>query len=426
MERNIFSTAEAQRRRGMQGFVLLIFSAPLRLCGKKNTLHLPSLLLLAITFNSLICVSQGITNQTTMYVADGVEVHLDGFLNNSGFIQNQGNILLSGQWLNSNVYQGLGTITLEGATLQQFDNNGSAVYNLVVSGGGSKKITGTITVSKSLSLKEGIVMVSSNDKFILEDGLILMGGSVDSYIDGALDHVGSGYKFFPIGKNGGYYPAELLEITGANVTTAMEVFDNSSKLTLPSNYKLFSNVYWQRTPRAGTFLNSPLSLGYSIPDGYTDSHKLDILQADNNTSTFSPLGEISVDYQNGIDKISTSNETTASVYVIGESTTTNIPGEGIFYLSTSLSPSANDPQNRTVKVFGGELQDDNFHFIVYNRWGLKVFESLSLKEMSEKGWDGSQYKGHESLPSGSYPFILKATDISGQPVEKKGAINIIR
>lgn len=371
--------------------------------------------------------AQGITNQTTMYIPQGTEVHVDGYLNNEGFIQNQGNVLVTDHWLNSNIYQGLGTITLQGTTLQQFDNNDNAVYNLVVAGGGVKKIMGSITVSRSLALKDGIVMVSPGDKFILDDGVTLTGGSTDSYVEGALDHVGSGYKFFPIGKNGGYYPAELLEITGANVTTAMEVFGNTSAITLPSNYKLFSNVYWQRTTRSGTFLNSPLSLGYSIPDGYTDNHTLDILQSESNTSTFSPLGRISVDYQNGIDKISTGNEATAAVYVIGESTTTTTnPGEGVFYLSTSLSPSASDPQNRTIKVFGGELQADNFHFIIYNRWGLKVFESTSLKEMSEKGWDGSQDRGHESLPSGSYPFILKATSTSGDPVEKKGAINIIR
>jgi hypothetical protein len=218
-----------------------------------------------------------------------------------------------------------------------------------------------------------------------------------------------------------------LDITGANVTTAMEVFDDASSLIRPTTYKLFSSVYWQRTTRSGTFSNSPLSLGYTIPDGYTDNHTLDILQTENSTSTLSPIGDISVSYQTGIDKISTSSEATASIFVIGESTSTiNNPGEGVFYLSTSLSPSASDQENRTIKIFGGELQPDNFHFTVFSRWGLKVFESSSLEEMLEKGWDGSQNRGHEPLPSGSYPFILKATEQSGQPVEKKGAINIIR
>ena len=52
-----------------------------------------------------------------------------------------------------------------------------------------------------------------------------------------------------------------------------------------------------------------------------------------------------------------------------------------------------------------------------------VFETYSLSSMISVGWDG-KHKG-EYLPSGAYPFVLKATTKTGDVIEKKGVISII-
>ncbi len=58
--------------------------------------------------------AQTITNQTNLFIPQGIELHLDGDFVNEGFIQNQGSFFISGNWKNTNVYQGTGRVTLYG------------------------------------------------------------------------------------------------------------------------------------------------------------------------------------------------------------------------------------------------------------------------------------------------------------------------
>lgn len=372
---------------------------------------------------SLPCTyGQSLTNQTNIFIPAGLDVYLDGDFVNEGFIQNQGNFFVSGNWNNTNVYQGTGTVVLDGMLSQRFFNNRNAVHHFVIDGAGPKTVIGLVPVTNQLDLSLGIVNVSNTDTLLLEENSTVTGGSTESYIDGALTYAGTGLKFFPVGKNGSYYPVELLNISGIDPVTEIEVFDDISHINLPSSVTRFSNVYWQRKVISGTFSNSPVSLGYVIPDNYTSRHAIDIFQADVPDSEFTALGDISVEYGTEIDKVITQNAADGKIYVLGESIPVDgIPGE--FYLSTSLSPKAANADNQFVRVFGNRLVDTGFQFHVYNRWGLLVFETTSLANMTTKGWDG-RHKG-EYLPSGSYPFVLKATTINGEIIERKGMISII-
>lgn len=367
---------------------------------------------------------QGLTNQTSLFVGEGIEIHVDGDVMNSGFIQNQGDMFVIGDCVSSGVYQGLGRITLNGSS-QTFNNNNNPVYRLAINGSGIKKIEGKVSVSQSLDLTLGMVAVADADTLVVADGATINGGSDLSYVEGALTREGTGYKFFPIGKNGMYLPVEFLDITGIKPVTEVEVFETSGQISLPANSNLFSTVYWQRKTVSGTFLNSPVSLGYTVPDGYTNRNVLDIFQGESLSSLFEPVGNSTVDYGTDIDKVSTSNGATAPVLIIGE---TDIPGgvPGAFYFSTTLSPAATDPDNRVVKIFGDQLVADNFQFVVYNRWGLKVYETTSLEEMLATGWDGHQQGKSEGLPSGAYPYFFRALKKSGDTIEQKGIITIIR
>ena len=98
--------------------------------------------------------------------------------------------------------------------------------------------------------------------------------------------------------------------------------------------------------------------------------------------------------------------------------------EADFYLSTALSPNAVQAGNRTVKIFGERLSEDEFRFAVFDRWGTIVYQSTSLESMATNGWDGRSITG-AALVSGTYPYRLTAVDKSGKRFEKKGVITII-
>ncbi|HEY0109146.1 MAG TPA: gliding motility-associated C-terminal domain-containing protein, partial [Fibrella sp.] len=60
------------------------------------------------------------------------------------------------------------------------------------------------------------------------------------------------------------------------------------------------------------------------------------------------------------------------------------------------------------------------YFRVYNRWGVKVFESNDLA----KGWDGT-FNG-EPQPMGVYVYVVEATTPTGRRFYKQGNITLIR
>ena len=116
-----------------------------------------SLLLLLI---ALLCDAraQTVTNATNIHIEDGLEVHIDGNVDNTGFIQNQGNLFVTGNWRNTNVYQGLGTITLNGLQSQDFWNNKNAVYHFVIDGDGRKNIINTLPITNRFDLLSELFM----------------------------------------------------------------------------------------------------------------------------------------------------------------------------------------------------------------------------------------------------------------------------
>jgi len=364
-------------------------------------------------------------NQTNIYIPDAIDIHVDGDFQNDGFVQNQGNFSLTGSWTSNDVYQGLGAIHLLGITPQSFFNNKNDVHTLVVNGVGPIAIQDRVSVTKMLQLSMGIVAVGDQDTLRIADGALITEASSQSYIDGALTHEGTGYKFYPVGKNGKYYPLELLDQAGIKPAVEIEVFENVPDLDMPASGTLFSSVYWQRKTVEGSFLTSPISLGHSIPDNYTDRHALDVFQGEALNAPFTPLGNVTVEYGTDIDKVTSGNRASGSFFVIGQLFTPGgLPGQ--FYLSTSLSPSAADPDNRLVKIFGNQLNEEDFQFIVYNRWGLPVYESTSLANMISRGWDGSQQSSGVMLPSGAYPYFFRAINKAGERIEQKGIISIIR
>lgn len=91
--------------------------------------------------------------------------------------------------------------------------------------------------------------------------------------------------------------------------------------------------------------------------------------------------------------------------------------ETVLWIPTAFSPNG-DGLNDSFLVQGIRILD--FHMLVYNRWGEKVFESSDY----QKGWDGT-FKNH-FCPLGVYTYIIKALDPNGQNIIKSGTLHLIR
>jgi hypothetical protein len=374
----------------------------------------------------LLCASsyaQNLSNQTSIFIPEGMEVHL-GDVNSSGFIQNQGTLHLSGNWQNTNVYQGLGTLWLTGDSEQVIFNNRNAVTDLVIDGGGVKTIRGMLPVSGHINFLHGLVDVQEGDTLYLTQNATVTGGSFLSYVQGPLTVEGTGYRFFPIGSGGGYYPVELLNISGIQPVNELRVITGLPDMKLPAGASVYSDVYWSRKTISGTFERSPLALSYAIDDDYAANHQVALFQGATLGELFNMMGDATITGSEGINKITSGSDLTGRFFLVGGVVPLPPGGvEGKYYMSTSLSPRASNVDNQYVRIFGDQLSEESFHFMVYNRWGLMIYENRSLSSMMTRGWDG-RHKG-EYLPAGAYPYVVKARTKQGELFEVKGVISIV-
>ncbi len=369
--------------------------------------------------SALQACAQDITNENSLFIPAGMEIYTDGNLENVGFFQNNGSFTLKGNWSNQNVYQGTGIVVLAGAN-QIISNNSQAIEQLIINGGGIKTLLNKVLINGAIDFNDGILTVNDDDTLCLSKNATINGGSSISYVDGALMTQGGGYKFFPIGKNGKYHPVELLNIGGIAPIVEMEVFENLPIIQTSIPITVFQDIYWVRKTIGGTFDGSPITFGYDLQDPINLT-KLVIAEGDDVTSEFATRDNVSVESTNTFDIVSTPRTLTGNVFVLGE-----LIGEPPhpYYLSTTLSPKARNPDNRSIKIFGDDNGLSDFYFQVFNRWGLMIFESRSYDTMTTEGWDGKQ--SGNLLPSGVYPYSVKYIDSTGKAIHNKGFVTIIQ
>lgn len=87
------------------------------------------------------------------------------------------------------------------------------------------------------------------------------------------------------------------------------------------------------------------------------------------------------------------------------------------YIPNAFSPNG-DGLNDVLQVYGAIIRE--VHFMIFNQWGEKVFESNS----QSLGWNGA-YKG-KGQPSGVYIYVCKLKLLDGSEVERKGSVNLVR
>lgn len=87
------------------------------------------------------------------------------------------------------------------------------------------------------------------------------------------------------------------------------------------------------------------------------------------------------------------------------------------YVPNTFTPNADD-KNEKLYVRANNI--DKLYFVIYNRWGEKMFEAKSITQ----GWDGS-YNGRKLDPD-VYVYYLEATCVGGEEYFHQGNITLIR
>lgn len=94
------------------------------------------------------------------------------------------------------------------------------------------------------------------------------------------------------------------------------------------------------------------------------------------------------------------------------------------FVPTVFSPSANNDENRTFRVFGVNLNTEEFMLTVYNRWGQQVYTTNDLTHAMNIGWDGRDSGGDSQM--GVYTYIVKGKYNDGQTFQQTGTVTLLR
>jgi len=94
---------------------------------------------------------------------------------------------------------------------------------------------------------------------------------------------------------------------------------------------------------------------------------------------------------------------------------------GEFFVPTIFSPNGIGPDaNNKLKVFGKEGCIKDFSFVIYDRWGQKVFESVNIND----AWDGL-YKGRPAQ-EGNFVYDLSLQLYDDSIIRKSGSLTLVR
>lgn len=362
-------------------------------------------------------LSQGVYNASNLYIL-GTAMYVDGAVRNTGALENNGHLAVSADWDSKGAYEGEGTLEVYGNAPQKVAHYGQDIAGLLINGWGVKYIKGALNVVREIHLNRGILEVSSRDVLKLHKDVTISGGNDKSYVDGAITVEGTGYKFFPIGKNGTYAPIEFLDVKGEFPEFSVEVFENAPVISV-EDVIIRRGLYWHRNDLRGTFSGSAVAIDFER-NYFQDPLNIVLVAGREWDQPFQPI--TGIEHSTETNKISSRSDIHQPILMLGEISERWTSAD--FYFSTALSPNAAFPENRSVRIFGERLAEDGFRFQVFNRWGEGIYESTSLAHMSATGWDGHSMNGVQ-LPAGSYPYHMHAYDKTGKKFEKKGLITLI-
>lgn len=102
-----------------------------------------------------------------------------------------------------------------------------------------------------------------------------------------------------------------------------------------------------------------------------------------------------------------------------------------FYAPDAFTPNG-DGLNDFFYVIGHGIDKTQFYLVIYDRYGIKVFETRTFDEENpyRMAWDGSHngsvFKGDDIMTNGMYRWYCTFSDFIGKPHEESGTVTLIR
>ncbi len=381
--------------------------------------------LLAISPNAH---SQFITNfsGTEIYVSSKEILSItEGEFVNNGTVTNRGSLYIGGDWTNNETYSLIdsGRFILSGDKPQLINHNNQSVYTLIIDGAGEKTLGSDLSVVNTFELVNGLITPTENFLLTMNDGTIVQDGNNNSYVNGALYHVGIGDKLYPIGKNNHYSPVTLLDVQGDAPTIGFEVFEPNTDPQYPKVLQSVSETrYWKKTILAGTLDGGRINLRIAEDEGIDDITLAVITATETLGGIFKSMGIHELLHIDDPQKtsVTSNNNIIAAVdyYAIGE----EFDFSKIECVPNAFSTASPNTDENVLKVYCTNLNEENFSFTIFDKWGLIVYDTKSVEVATQKGWDGINPITGLKAKNDVYRYILSGRYNNGKTFKKFGTI----
>lgn len=341
-----------------------------------------------------------VSSQTIITVPDS--------LVNTGTIVNNGDLLISGAWINLGTYDaGFGEINFNSDLVQTINHNDQSFGKLTISGTGEKQFLANITIESELDLQSGVLKSENGAKIILREGAVITGGSDQSHIVGPVESGRLGAMLFPIGNGTLYLPVEISNgiDEGDRVTITLNELSSGQVLTGDAELiKLSTKRYWELSILQGSFKERRIKLPLSNEDDLTGN--LDLLVVAEGGNPLGPYSSLGQSARTG--DLTSGSVTSEQAPTVSFLTAAALTGERGIEVFNGVSV-IQDGQNDWMKIRNIELYPAN-RVTIFNRWGDRVFE-MGGYDNNQKAFRGeSNINGNNKLPGGTYFYSIDLGD----------------
>ena len=367
-----------------------------------------------------LAFTQGLYNKgSVISLAPQTILIVPDSLVNNGTLINNGDLRIAGAWINGGTYvAGIGEINFDSDLPQVINHNDQSVANLTISGGGEKQFLANIIIQSELKLESGILRSGNNAKIILNEGVVVTGGSDNSHIQGPVERRGKGDWLFPTGNGIAYLPVEITNVTDPAATATLALNELTSGQVITGDQELAqlsTRRYWELVLGGGKLDESKIKLPVSGEEGLTGNVDLLVVAGSNSaTASYSSLGQ-----SNLTGTLTSGSVTSEQSPAFAFFTVAAILGERGIEVFNAVSPNG-DGKNEFMKIRNIELYPDN-RVIIVNRWGDRVFEMPGYNNDIKIFRGESNVNGNSKLPGGTYFYFI---DLGDGSAKKTGILEV--
>ena len=344
-------------------------------------------------------------------ITDGLITAIDGNIINKGNLHNDGEIRITGSWVNQGNYSDgeNGEVIFNSEEDQVINHNEQNFEQFTITGGGNKILTESLTINGEINFEEGKLVVAEGSQLVFGPEATLNNASKDSYIIGEVYRQGQDELFFPIGTDNAYLPVTLINVKGTDPLVGFNIHEGQLDYELAKNLRSVSqNWYWEMIPNE-SYVGSNIVLPLLDETFLFSTDEATIVQATDGVSTYFDIGKSEVSGSPIDGSITSAGLALGRYYAVAD-----FKGEEVLppiRVINVLTPYA-DGKHDFMRIENIELYENN-KVEVYTRAGELVF-SMSNYNNQDRVFRGFSNNGSErALTTGNYYYsiLLNKNDV---------------